>query len=133
MVTSSLDWIDKWKVIMSYLTYDHAGRADKDGKRRIFSTMEVLPPEVVCTETYIVIDTFDSKAEANNLLQYLKTKFVRFLVAQVTTTQHISKANFTLVPVQDFSKPWTDAELYAKYGLTVEEIAFIEAMIKPME
>ena len=61
-----------------------------------------------------------------------KTKFVRFLVAQVTTTQHISKANFTLVPIQDFSKAWTDAELYEKYGLTDEEIAFIESMIKPM-
>lgn len=132
LVTGALDWIDKWKVIMSYLTYDHAGRADKDGKRRIFSTMEVLPPKVVCTETYIVVDTFDSEIEANNLLQYLKTKFVRFLVAQVTTTQHISKANFTLVPIQDFSKAWTDAELYEKYGLTDEEIAFIESMIKPM-
>lgn len=132
LVTGALDWIDKWKVIMSYLTYDHAGRADKDGKRRIFSTMEVLPPKVVCTETYIVVDTFDSEIEANNLLQYLKTKFVRFLVAQVTTTQHISKANFTLVPIQDFSKAWTDAELYEKYGLTDEEIVFIESMIKPM-
>ena len=118
---------------MSYLTYDHAGRADKDGKRRIFSTMEVLSPKVVCIETYIVVDTFDSEIEANNLLQYLKTKFVRFLVAQVTTTQHISKANFALVPIQDFSKSWTDTELYKKYGLTDEEIAFIESMIKPME
>ena len=133
LVTVSLDWIDKWKVIMSYLTYDHAGRADNDGKRRIFSTMEVLPPKVVCTETYIVVDTFDNEIEANNLLQYLKTKFVRFLVAQVTTTQHISKTNFILVPIQDFSKVWTDAELYEKYDLTDEEIAFIESMIKPME
>lgn len=133
LVTGAFDWIDKWKVIMSYLTYDHAGRADKDGKRRIFSTMEVLPPKVVCTETYIVVDTFNSEIEAKNLLQYLKTKFVRFLVAQVTTTQHISKANFALVPIQDFSKEWTDAQLYKKYGLTDEEIAFIESMIKPME
>ena len=133
LVTGAFDWIDKWKVIMSYLTYDHAGRADKDGKRRIFSTMEVLPPKVVCTETYIVVDTFNSEIEAKNLLQYLKTRFVRFLVAQVTTTQHISKANFALVPIQDFSKEWTDAELYKKYGLTDEEIAFIESMIKPME
>jgi site-specific DNA-methyltransferase (adenine-specific) len=118
---------------MSYLTYDHAGRADKEGRRRIFSTMEILPPGTVCTETYLVIDCFDSEIEAQNLLTYLKTKFIRFLVAQVTTTQHISKANFSLVPIQDFSKPWTDAELYAKYGLTEDEIAFIEATIKPME
>lgn len=127
------DWIDKWKVIVSYLTYDHAGRADKDGKRRIFSTMEVLPPKTVCTETYIVIDCFDSEAEANNLYNYLRTKFVRFLVAQVTTTQHLAKFNFSFVPMQDFSKPWTDKELYAKYNLTQDEIDFIESMIKPME
>lgn len=50
-----------------------------------------------------------------------------------TSTQQMSKANFRFVPLQDFSKPWTDAELYAKYGLTDEEIAFIESMIKPME
>ena len=133
LVSSGVEWIDKWKVIMSYLTYDHAGRTDKDGKRRIFSTTEVLPPLTVCTETYIVIDAFDSEQEAANLLMYLKTRFVRFLVAQVTTTQHLAKSSFTLVPIQDFSKPWTDAELYAKYGLTDEEIAFIEATIKPME
>jgi hypothetical protein len=132
-VTAGVEWIDKWKVIMSYLTYDHAGRTDKEGKRRIFSTMEILPPKTVCTETYIVIDCFDTKKEAQNLLAYLKTRFVRFLVAQVTTTQHISKSNFTLVPVQDFSKPWTDAELYAKYNLSDDEIAFIESLIKPME
>lgn len=132
-VTSGLEWIDKWKVIMSYLTYDHAGRADKDGKRRIFSTMEILPPESVCTETYIVIDAFDTEDEAQNLLAYLKTLFVRFLVAQLTSTQHISKFNFSFVPVLDFSKHWTDKELYKKYGFTEKEIAFIESMIRPME
>lgn len=133
ILTCSLNLVDKWKVITSYLTHDHAGRADKDGKRRIFSTVEILPPQTVCTETYIVIDNFDTKREANNLLEYLKTKFVRFLVAQVTTTQHISKANFTLVPVLDFSILWTDARLYAKYGLTDDEISFIENTIKPMD
>ena len=132
-VLSGIDWIDKWKVIMSYLTYDHAGRADKDGKRKIFSTMEVLPPGAVCTETYIVIDVFDTESEARNLLNYLKTRFVRFLVAQLTTTQHLSKSNFSFVPVQDFTRPWTDEELYEKYGITDDEIDFIESMIKPME
>lgn len=132
LVSSLTECIDKWKVIMSYLTYDHAGKADRNGKRRIFSTLEILPPGAVCTETYIVIDSFDNKEEAENLLGYLKTLFVRFLVAQVTTTQHISKSNFSLVPVQDFSRSWTDEDLYKKYGLNQEEINFIESMIKPM-
>lgn len=129
-VSSSTEWIDKYKVIMSYLTYDHAGRPDKDGKRRVFSTMEVLGPETVCTETYIVIDVFDTKEEAENLYRYLRTQLVRFLVAQMTSTQHISKGSFSFVPVQDFSRPWTDAELCEKYGITDDEFAFVDSMIR---
>ena len=62
-----------------------------------------------------------------------KGKFARFLVLQALTSIHLSKSTFIFVPMQDFSKPWTDAELYAKYDLTEDEIAFIESMIKPME
>ena len=75
----------------------------------------------------------ENKIEAQNLLSYLKTRFVRFLIAQVAVSQHITRSCFAFVPIQDFSKPWTDAELYAKYGLDEEEIAFIESMIKPMD
>lgn len=132
-VTAGIEWVDKWKVILSYLTYDHAGRADKDGRRRVFSTLEVLPPKWICTETYIVVDVADTREQANNLYNYLKTRFVRFLVSLTTATQHISKTNFMFVPIQDFSKPWTDEELYKKYGLSDDEIVFIESMIRPMD
>lgn len=137
------DWIPKWKVIMSYLTYDHAGRADKDGKKRIFSTMEILCPNEICTETYLVIYTSNNEVEVKHVLSYMKTKFVRFMVSLVTATQHISKASFRLVPIQDFTEnsdiDWgksvaeIDQQLYKKYSLSDEEIAFIESMIKPME
>lgn len=137
------DWIPKWKVIMSYLTYDHAGRADKDGKKRIFSTMEILCPNEICTETYLVIYTSNNEVEVKHVLSYMKTKFVRFMVSLVTATQHISKASFRLVPIQDFTEnsdiDWSksvaeiDQQLYKKYSLSDEEIAFIESMIKPME
>ena len=76
---------------------------------------------------------FRIKNEAESLISYLKTKFVRFLILQVSISQHITRRSFAFVPVQDFSKPWTDAELYEKYGLTEDEIAFIESMIKPMD
>ena len=132
-VLDKQEWIDKWKVIMSYLTADHAGRADSEGKRKIFSSLEMLPPKHICTETYIVVGVFNSRKEAINLLGYLKTLFVRFLVAQIATTQHISKNSFTFVPMQEFSKSWTDEELYKKYKLTKEEIAFVESLIRPME
>ena len=131
-VTAGYIWIEQWKVITSYLTYDHAGRADKEGKKRIISTLEVLKPKEICTETYIVVGSFDSENEARNLHGYIKTRFARFLIAQLTSTQHLSKANFAFVPLQDFTKSWTDEELFAKYGLTDEEIAYIDSTIKPM-
>ena len=133
LVTINSELINKWKIITSCLTAEHAGETDKNGQKRIFSTLEMLEPGTICTETYMLLSAFDNLNECANMLQYLKTRFVRALVAMVTATQHLSRSNFRFVPLQDFSKPWTDAELYAKYGLTDGEIAFIEAMIKPME
>lgn len=133
LVTTNKGLIGKWKVVTSYATAEHAGETDKNGQKRIISTLEILEPNVVCSETYLLVAVFDSKIEAENMLSYIKTRFVRALIAMITTTQHLARANFRFVPLQDFSKPWTDAELYAKYKLTEEEISFIESMIKPME
>lgn len=120
--------------MVSQIGAEHAGEPGKDGTFRVLtSSMRVLLPDEVCTNSYIVIGEYDNPVEAGNLLDYLKTKFVRFLVLQAVSSIHISKTSFTFVPSLDFSKPWTDAELYAKYSLTEEEIAFIESMIKPME
>ena len=65
--------------------------------------------------------------------QYLRTRFVRFLVGQVAVSQHVTRQCFSLVPEQDFSRAWTDRALYEKYGLTHEEIAFVQSLIKPMD
>jgi site-specific DNA-methyltransferase (adenine-specific) len=92
-----------------------------------------MPPKVICTESYIVINVQETEQEITNVFSYIKTRFVRFLMSLVTSSQAINKQSFSLVPLQDFSKSWTDEELYAKYKLTDEEIAFIESMIKPME
>ena len=132
LVMSGREMINKWKVIISYISYDHAGQLDKEGMRKVMSVIEVMPPQSACTETYLVAGVFDNEKTSNNLKEYLCTKFVRFLVAQIAVSQHITKGCFAFVPVQDFSKPWTDEELYAKYRLTDKEIAFIESMIKPM-
>lgn len=86
-----------------------------------------------CTETYLVIGPFKTKKEAENVMSYIQTRFFRFLVLLIKNTQDATSRVYQFVPLQDFSKPWTDEELYAKYGLTEEEIAFIESMIKPME
>ena len=95
--------------------------------------MKILKPKEICTQSYLVGGTFNYQEEAENYLSYLKTCFVRFLMLQLLSTQDISAEKFRFVPLQDFSKPWTDKELYKKYNLTEEEIQFIESMIKPME
>lgn len=132
-VTNGLELIDKWKVITSKTSYDHGGMPDKNGQRRVLSIVDILPPSHVCTETYIVAGSFENQEFAKNLISYLSTKFVRFLISQLSFSQDITKDRFSFVPVQDFSKPWTDEELYSKYGLSQEEIDFIESMIKPMD
>lgn len=101
--------------------------------RVLTTSMTVGYPQEACTHSYLVLNPTESQNEADNLLTYLKTKFLRFLVLQSLSSIHITKSTFCFVPMQDFSKPWTDEELYAKYGLTQEEIDFIESMIKPME
>ena len=132
-ITVGREMIDQWKVITSYVGYDHAGSPGKDGKRKVFSKIDTLPPKTICTETYLVIGAFDSENEARNLIGYMKTLFFRFLVSQFMYSHHITKDSYRLVPIQDFTQEWTDEKLYAKYGLTDEEINFIESMIRPME
>ena len=128
-----VEMIDKWKVITSYVGYDHAGNPGKDGKRKVFNKIDILPPGTICNETYLVINSFKTKKEAENMVGYMKTMFFRFLVSQLMFSHHITKTAYQFVPLQDFSHPWTDEMLYKKYDLDKDEIAFIESMIRPME
>lgn len=86
-----------------------------------------------CTETYLTIGSFSNSIESKNVISYIQTKFFRLLVLLRKSSQNAAQGVYNFVPMQDFSKPWTDEELYAKYGLTEDEIAFIDSMIKPME
>ena len=65
-------------------------------------------------------------------MSYIRCRFFRFLVLLNKPTQHATSKVYSLVPIQDFSEPWTDEKLYNKYGLTQDEIAFIESMVRPM-
>ena len=95
-------------------------------------------PGSICSQTYICIG-YDPEArhlteqECRNIVSYIKTRFFRFMVYIKKRTQHSVATVYQLVPMQDFSSGWTDAKLYAKYGITKEEQKFIESMIKPME
>ena len=124
--------INKYKVIITY-AMSGGNKPGSEGDYQIISSLMILSPQEICTETYLVIGSFSNRKEASNMVSYVKTKFLRFLLLQSLTSIHITKGCFQFVPLQDFSKPWTDEELYKKYGLTDEEIQFIESMIRPME
>lgn len=132
-ISAGTNLISKWKVIVSKVSFEHAGVPDKDGMMRVLSVIQKLSPNSACTESYLVAYSSDTEDEVDNCITYLRSKFVRFLLMLMLASMNMSKSTYSFVPVQDFSKPWTDAELYAKYGLTDEEIAFIESMIKPMD
>ena len=133
MVTKNTELIGKYKITISKVSSEHAGMPDKSGKYRILSNLRILPPQEICSESYAMLAHFDSEFEAQNFVQYISRKLPRFLILQTLTSINFTQSSFQFIPLQDFSKTWTDEELYAKYGLTQEEIDFIESMIKPME
>jgi len=127
------EWIDQWKVYLSAAASEHGGQADKNGLKKVFSRIIVAGPGTACTETYLVANRFDSETAAQNFADYLRTRFVRFLVSLRTNTQHLYNDRFSFVPDLPMDRSWTDADLYAKYGLTEDEIIYIESVIKPIE
>lgn len=142
-VPQNKEIVDKWKVIMSKASAEHAGQTDANGRKRIVSRLEVLPPYTICTESYLLLDIFDNEEEAQNLKKYIRTCFTRFLLASILITQNIVRDKFKFVPIQNYknnsdidwsqSIPDIDRQLYTKYNLSDDEIAFIEKMIKPMD
>ena len=99
-------------------------------------------PSVAATETFISIGKFDSEDEAKGLEKYIKTKFLRAMLSILKVTQNGNRGVWKMIPLQDFSPSsdidWSqpiaaiDQQLYAKYGLSEEEIAFIESHVKEM-
>lgn len=127
-VRKNKDCISKCKIFIS-----RAYGAGESFPHQILGIPFLAEPDSVCTETYLMIGPFVNEQIATNVISYITTKLFRFLVMLKKNTQSATPAVYQFVPCQDFSKPWTDEELYAKYGLTDEEINFIESMIKPME
>lgn len=121
-------WVNEYKVLISY-AYGERGSFPY----LVLGKPFLGEPNTCCTETYLVIGPYANKQKAENVISYIKTKFFRFLVLLKKNTQHATSKVYSFVPLQDFSEPWTDEKLYKKYGLTEEEIAFIESMIRPME
>ena len=133
-VIKSKHVIDWYKILIGRLVPSN-GELDVDPKDgyRVITDTRMIGPGQINTETYLDIGVFPTRKKAENFERYLKTKFVRFLLRQAISSLNVTRECFRFVPYEDFSKPWTDEELYKKYGLTDEEIQFIESMIRPME
>ena len=126
-IVRSQDYVDQFKVIIP--------RSGNPGST-ILGKPKISEPNSCSSNTYVVATLpieNNHKNNAINIVSYLHTRFLRFLVYLKTSTQDIPPKAYSFVPIQDFNEPWTDEKLYAKYGLTEDEIAFIESMIRPMD
>ena len=130
-LTMGHELVDCWKV---YVGAAAPGTGNKDTyPHRIISTPFLGEPHSVCSETYICIAPLSSKSEAESVLTYLCCKLTRFLILLHKPTQHTSRKVYTFVPTQSWDRVWTDEALYAKYGLSPEQIEFIEKIVRPMD
>ncbi len=126
LVSKGLDLIGQIKVLVS-----KASPGGDEYPHAVFSTPFVAETGSVCTETYLIVDTCKTLGEAENLIGYMNTRFFRFLVSLIKTTQNISKSCFDFVPVLPLDRLWTDKSLAMRYRLTQNEIDFMKQMIRP--
>lgn len=127
-IVKSTDLIDEYKVFIPA-----AGSGSDSFPHPILGRPFFGDKKTACSETYVVIGPFSSKEECENVISYVSTKLFRFLVMLKKPTQHALKGVYSLVPILDFSHKWTDSDLYKRYGISEQEIAFIDSMIRPME
>jgi site-specific DNA-methyltransferase (adenine-specific) len=129
-ITKNTHLIDVWKL---FLPVAGSGRErERSGVDLVLGPPIVGEPKSVCTQTYLVAGPLTSKAEAESVESYLRTRLARFLVSLRKPAQHVFRGMYRWVPVQAWDRTWTDADLYKKYKITKDEIAFIESMIRPM-
>ena len=138
-IPSNKGEINKWKL--------YTPRANNIGTELNDDNLNTFigEPNTICTESYIMIGAeLNLNAEtAAYLSKYLKTKFARFMHSLAKVSQDATSKTYRFVPLQDFSAhsdiDWSksvraiDTQLYAKYGLSDEDINFIEDKIKPMD
>jgi site-specific DNA-methyltransferase (adenine-specific) len=126
-IEQNLEWIDEWKVLMTAVQGTSAAVETK-----FLSNPIIAGPGEACTETYVVAGRFDTEKSARRYAEYLRTRFVRFLVSLRKNTQHANRGVYTFVPDIPLTCEWTDEKLYKRYGIAKDEIAFIESMVHPM-
>jgi len=130
-ITASTELIDKWKI---YVGRAAPGTGNRDTyPHRILSTPFIGEPGSICSETYLCIGPFDTQAEAESAISYLTCRLTRLLILLHKPSQDTTRKVYTFVPTQEWTKRWTDEDLYAKYGISASEIEFIEKVVRPMD
>jgi site-specific DNA-methyltransferase (adenine-specific) len=130
-ITIGTELIDSWKV---YVGRAAPGTGNRDTyPHRIISTPFVGEPGSISSETYLCIGPFAEKNEAESALSYLSCKLTRLLILLHKPSQDTTRKVYTFVPTQEWTKKWTDDNLYAKYELSPSEIEFIEKIVRPLE
>lgn len=124
VISKGVDMVEKWKI------FTPKAVGSGDSKVDLIKPI-IAEPHSVCTETYVVSGPFSDKIICENVCSYINTKFFHFMLSLKKNTQDCLQKAFMFIPLQDFSKSWTDKELYLKYKLTQEEINFIENMVRP--
>ncbi|WEG08373.1 Eco57I restriction-modification methylase domain-containing protein [Microbacterium horticulturae] len=131
-IPRNVEWVDQWKVIVSGAV-PAGGRPDARGQLYGLIGIRVLAPGTACTETYLVANRFSTEQDATRFANYIRTKFVRFLVSVRTNTHHLYSERFAFVPDLPMDRVWTDQELYEKYALSDIEVSYIESAMRASE
>jgi len=130
-ISTGTHLIDKWKI---YVGRAAPGTGNRDTyPHRIISTPFIGEPGTISSETYLCIGPFESRDQAESALSYLSCRLTRLLILLHKPSQDTTRKVYTFVPTQEWNRQWTDEDLYAKYGITADEIAFIEKVVRPMD
>lgn len=126
-IRKSVDALDLWKVLVP-----EAYGAGESFPHQILGKEIVAAPPSACTQSYLVVTPFRSERGANSFASYYRSRLFRFLVSLRKITQHALRSTYSWVPQQSWDRTWTDELLYKKYGITKDEITFINSMIRPL-
>ncbi|MCW5725662.1 MAG: Eco57I restriction-modification methylase domain-containing protein [Maricaulaceae bacterium] len=128
LITKNVGYLDTWKVFVP-----KAYGAGESFPHQILGREIVAAPPSACTQTYLVVSPFSSEKAARSFASYYQTRLFRFLVSLRKITQDALRSTYTWVPKQAWDQTWSDRILYEKYGITPEEVSYIESMIRPMD
>lgn len=127
-IAKNTEAIDVWKVLVP-----KAYGAGESFPHQILGREVIAKPPSVCTQTFLIVSPFQTERAARSFASYYRTRFFRYLVSLRKITQDALRSTYSWVPQQHWNRMWTDEDLYAKYGLTKGEVAFINTLIRPLD